>query len=75
MVSDLYVSQMVLVALVWMCLMLRWTWPRNSVAPCLTIPEFPCPLPKCHCYFPNYLGSWPLLIPLANGSGVIADIQ
>jgi hypothetical protein len=29
MVSDLLVSPLVLVALLWLCLMLRWAWPRD----------------------------------------------
>jgi IS1 family transposase len=42
MVSHLFFYQLVLVALVWLCLMLQWVWPSDSVAPCLTTLE---PLP------------------------------
>src|SRR5215510_8896226 len=42
MVSHLFFYQLVLVALVWLCLMLQWVWPSASVAACLTTLE---PLP------------------------------
>jgi hypothetical protein len=42
MVSHLFFYQLVLVALVWLCLMLQWVWPSDSVAGCLTTLE---PLP------------------------------
>src|SRR4029450_9485885 len=42
MVSHLFFYQLVLVALVWLCLMLPWVWPSDSVAGCLTTLE---PLP------------------------------
>src|SRR6266702_3930771 len=42
MVSHLFFYQLVLVALVWLCLMLHWVWPSDSVAACLTTLE---PLP------------------------------
>jgi IS1 family transposase len=42
MVSHLFFYQLVLVALVWLCLMLHWIWPSDSVAACLTTLE---PLP------------------------------
>ena len=29
MVPDLFFSQLVLIALVWLCLMLHWTWPSD----------------------------------------------
>ena len=29
MVSDLFFSQLVLIALVWLCLMLQWVWPSD----------------------------------------------
>jgi hypothetical protein len=34
MVSDLVFSQLVLVALVWLCLLLPWAWPSDSTAAC-----------------------------------------
>jgi IS1 family transposase len=42
MVSHLFFYQLVLVALVWLCLILQWVWPSDSVAACLTTLE---PLP------------------------------
>ena len=45
MVSDLFFYQLVLVALVWLCLMLQWAWP-SDIAVCPTTPEPPPPLPK-----------------------------
>jgi IS1 family transposase len=42
MVSHLFFYQLVLVALVWLCIMLHWVWPSDSVAACLTTLE---PLP------------------------------
>lgn len=45
MVSDLFFHQLVLVALVWLCLMLHWAWPSDPAA-CPTTPEPPTPLPK-----------------------------
>jgi hypothetical protein len=47
MVPDLLFSQLVLVALVWLCLMLHWTWPSDS-ATCPPTPEPPSPVPKRH---------------------------
>jgi IS1 family transposase len=44
MVADLFFSQLVLVALVWLCLMLQWVWP-SDIAVCPTTPE-PPPRPK-----------------------------
>jgi hypothetical protein len=29
MVSDLFFSQLVLIALLWLCLMLQWAWPSD----------------------------------------------
>ncbi len=48
MVSDLFFYQLVLVALVWLCVMLHWAWPSDPTAVCPTIPEPPCPRPKRH---------------------------
>jgi len=39
MVSTLFFSQLVLVALVWLCVMLHWTWPSDPAAVCPTTPE------------------------------------
>src|SRR5713101_4742393 len=46
MVSHLFFYQLVLVALVWLCLMLQWAWPSDHAAVCPTAPEPPPPLPK-----------------------------
>jgi hypothetical protein len=32
MVSDLFFYQLVLIALLWLCLMLHWAWPRVVIA-------------------------------------------
>src|SRR5262244_2872735 len=46
MVSHLFFYQVVLVALVWLCLMLQWAWPSGPAAGCPTAPEPPPPRPK-----------------------------
>src|SRR5712664_3386803 len=56
MVSDLFFSQLVLVALVWLCVMLHWAWPSDPTAVCPTIPEPPCPRPKRHREPPPFPG-------------------
>ena len=48
MVSHLFFYQLVLVALVWLCLMLQWAWPSDPAAVCPTTPEPPGPRPKRH---------------------------
>src|SRR5882724_9582029 len=45
MVTDLFVSQLVLITLVWLCLMLHWTW-RSDLATCPPTPERIPPGPK-----------------------------
>ena len=47
MVSDLFFYQLLLVALVWLCVMLHWVWPSDP-AMCPTTPEPTPPLPKRH---------------------------
>src|SRR5262252_10338443 len=42
MVHDLFFYQLVLVALVWLCLMLQWAWPSDRVT---TQPTRPAPTP------------------------------
>jgi IS1 family transposase len=56
MVSDLFFYQLVLVALVWLCVMLHWAWPSDPTAVCPTIPEPPCPRPKRHREPPPFPG-------------------
>src|SRR2546425_991339 len=46
MVSHLFFYQLVLVALVWLCLMLQWAWPSDPAAVCPTALEPPPPRPK-----------------------------
>jgi hypothetical protein len=46
MVSDLVFYQLVLIALVWLCVMLQWAWPSDPAAACPTLPEPATPLPK-----------------------------
>jgi IS1 family transposase len=48
MVSHLFFYQLVLVALVWLCLMLHWVWPSDPAAVCPPAPEPPGPRPKHH---------------------------
>src|SRR6266568_440934 len=48
MVSHLFFYQLVLVALVWLCVMLQWAWPSDPAAVCPTTPEPPGPRPKRH---------------------------
>src|SRR6266478_3474071 len=45
MVSPLFFYQLVLIALVWLCLMLHWMWPSDPAAACPP-PELPPLLPK-----------------------------
>ena len=47
MVSHLFFYQLVLIALVWLCLMLQWTWP-SAPATCPPTPEPTPPGPKRH---------------------------
>jgi hypothetical protein len=46
MVPALFFSQLVLIALVWLCLMLHWTWPSDP-ATCPMTPAPTLPGPKC----------------------------
>jgi hypothetical protein len=48
MVSALFVSQWVLVALVWRCLLLQGAWPSASAAVCPTAPDPTPPVPTRH---------------------------
>jgi hypothetical protein len=48
MVSHLFFYQLVLVALVWLCVMLQWVWPSDPATVCPTTPEPPGPRPKRH---------------------------
>jgi hypothetical protein len=56
MVSALFFSHLVLVALVWLCLLLPWAWPNDSAAACPTTPELPSPVPKRHCEPQSFAG-------------------
>src|SRR3989442_10593982 len=47
MVPALFFYQLVLIALVWLCLMLQWAWPSDP-ATCPPIPEPTPPVPKRH---------------------------
>ena len=48
MVSPLFFYQLTLIALVWLCVMLQWVWPSDSVAACPTplVPSPPRPKRK-----------------------------
>jgi hypothetical protein len=48
MVSALFFYQLVLVALVWLCVMLHWAWPSDPATVCPTTPEPLGPRPKRH---------------------------
>jgi IS1 family transposase len=48
MVSHLFFYQLVLIALVWLCVMLQWAWPSDPAAVSPTTPEPPGPRPKRH---------------------------
>jgi hypothetical protein len=48
MVSHLFFYQLMLVALVWLCVMLHGAWPSAPAAVCPTTPEPPGPRPKRH---------------------------
>jgi hypothetical protein len=39
MVSHLFFYQLVLIALVWLCVMLQWAWPSDPAAVCPTTPD------------------------------------
>jgi hypothetical protein len=43
MVSHLFFYQLVLIALVWLCVLLQWVWPSAPAAACSTTPEPPPP--------------------------------
>jgi IS1 family transposase len=46
MVSHLFLYQLTLIALVWLCIMLQWVWPSDSAAACPTPLAPPPPRPK-----------------------------
>jgi IS1 family transposase len=46
MVSHLFFYQLVLIALVWLCVMLQWAWPSDPAAACPPPAEPPPLLPK-----------------------------
>src|ERR687885_573762 len=46
MVSHLFFYQLMLIALVWLCVMLQWVWPSAPAAAYSTTPEPPPPQPK-----------------------------
>ena len=48
MVLHLFFYQLTLLALVWLCVMLQWVWPRAPTAVCPTTPQPPPPRPKRH---------------------------
>src|SRR2546426_12720833 len=48
MVPDLFFYQLVLVALVWLCVMLHWAWPSAPATACPTTLEPTPPLPQRH---------------------------
>jgi hypothetical protein len=45
---DLVFYQLVLIALVWLCVMLQWAWPSDPAPVCPTTPEPPGPRPQRH---------------------------
>jgi IS1 family transposase len=55
MVPGLFFYQLVLIALVWLCLMLHWMWPSRP-APCPPTPEPTPPVPKRKRERPPFAG-------------------
>ena len=51
MVSPLFFYQLILVALVWLCLMLQWAWPSDPTAVCPTAPEPTPPANSANTWF------------------------
>jgi hypothetical protein len=41
MASDLFFYQLMLIALLWLCVMLHWVWPSDLTLACPTIPSPP----------------------------------
>src|SRR3989475_7660742 len=56
MVPDLFSYQLVLVALVWLCLMLHWVWPSDRVTAQPTPPQPPPPRRKRRCEPTPFVG-------------------
>ncbi len=56
MVSALFFYQLVLVALVWLCVMLQWAWPSDSAPECPPTPEPTPPVPKRHRAITPFVG-------------------
>src|SRR5256712_936910 len=56
MVSHLFFYQLVLIALVWLCVMLQWAWPSDPATVCPTTPEPPGPRPKRRHEPPPFAG-------------------
>src|SRR4030095_7957736 len=48
MVSHLFFYQLTLIAFVWLCVMLQWAWPSDSVAACPSTLNPTPPRPKRH---------------------------
>jgi hypothetical protein len=48
MVPHLFYYQLVLIALVWLCVMLQWAWPSAPTTVYPMTPEPPGPRPKRH---------------------------
>ena len=48
MVSHLFLYQLTLIALVWLCVMLQWAWPSAPAVACPPLLEPPPPRPKRH---------------------------
>jgi len=48
MVSHLFFYQLTLIALIWLCVMLHWAWPSDSVAACPSTLNPTPPRPKRH---------------------------
>src|SRR6266566_3044987 len=56
MLSELFFYQLVLVALVWLCLMLHWAWPSDRVTAQLTPPPPTPPRRKRRCEPTPFVG-------------------
>ena len=56
MIPDLFFYQLVLVALVWLCLMLQWVWPSDRVTAQPTPPPPTLPRRKQRCEPTPFVG-------------------
>ena len=77
MVSHLFFYQLVLIALVWLCVMLQWAWPSDPAAACPTTLEPQSPRPKRHREPTPFAGifSRGFIVLLSRGFPVITGFE